>query len=231
MHPAVLDQMNAILHRQALKAAVRVFPPTDNRQLRDRQAAEFAMIDVLPNPQIMHFQPNITPSRFGLDHMDPRQAVPRLFELGRHSLMKFDLFINNRLLLEEARYSPFRCQWLAYPEVGAAGSGLHYHLAFGINDCLMERFNVISQELLRQFNSDPRSAGCSVVPHKLNNRRKQIPYILKKIGDDLMYNNRIVWKEFLPPSWPHLVRREGKWVHKKLDPIPARFPRDWSCAE
>jgi hypothetical protein len=230
-HQACKDEFDAYRRRWGLKKAEWIFAeyPTSDRRILERRAALLWMISDLAPTHSFTLQLNITQSDLGLDLKNSEYAAAKMFKLGVSRLAKMDLTLATDLVLEEARYSPFRPVWMAFPE--GLDKRLHYHGVLGIHPALKNRFADMVKGFVDKFNANESNRGCSLVIDELRNRQKQLSYLMKDIGDDLLYNNIVMSAEFLPKTFPHLVQKGFKFVPAKLDPMPARLPRDWSSCE
>jgi hypothetical protein len=223
-----MEQLEVENRRWALWEADRVFcgekkaPPP---WLRERRADELWMMSTIDITHVLHVQTNLSQETLRLYQLNPRRAIERMGAAGYRRLEKLDLFLNIRIVLREARRSPFRLQWFAYMEV-SSGS-LHYHIVLGVDPAVRDRFESMVTGLMAQFEADPRSKGCSLVLHPYNNPRKQRKYVLKRIDNDLMYDNRVFWTQFVRDP-PTLVRKGSKWVRADLNPRPKHWPVDWT---
>jgi hypothetical protein len=226
-HKSWIDEFEAYRRRWGLRKAKWIFAkyPTNDRRVIERRGGLLWMIDDLAPTHTFTLQTNLTQWDLGISLSNPEYVLAKMFEKGVSRLAKMDLALNNDLLLEEARYSPFRLNWIAFPE-GKDGR-LHYHGVMGVHEAVKVRFEGMIEEWRTKFNSDERNCGCSLEIDELRNRPKQLSYPMKGIGDDLLFKNLVMSADFLPKGFPHLVQKGFKYVPAQLDPVPARFPRNW----
>jgi hypothetical protein len=195
---AVHDQMRDFLHQMHLTQEGQIFRrnPTTDQRLRDLRAAHLSLIYTLPPTHTFTIQTNIEKP---VSNRSREVVTPSMLQLGIVELKRFDLFFNLGLLGHEARYSPFRWRWFAYPEVSSGR--LHYHAVACVYYAVARLFKRDSAKIVERFNRT-NLFGCSVKLAELNNEERQVSYPLKHLDDydSLLSQNFFFWNECLPKN-------------------------------